>query len=467
MNLATTNALQLHRPAAPGALGRLWASLRSFFVEDAGRASLTRPLALPADAPFGQQARNSKRSAWQDHPGYGVNPQRVIALFREAEAGSPAAQCDLFDDVIERDSTLRSLLEQRELAVAGKPHMIQAGGPGDVEALAAAVLSEAHEDLDTITMLRHQLGAARYGWAATEVDWDLRVINGREWVVPVHLANVPARRFRVDVDTNELRLVTDAQPQGEALRTGKWLVSRRPGPLARAGLMRTAIWPSIWKSFSARDWLVYAEMFGVPLVQAIYDDTGAMGGEAADAEARLVAEEIVRRIGSSGGATTPKSVEVKVHETRGADNSGTHGSLIALANAEMAKLINGATLTSDNAGSGGASYALGAVHASTRYDLVVADAGLLEEAWRRHVARPFMVYNGLTGRAPRLGLQIAPEVAPKTFLECADLAANKLRLPLSASQIRRNTGLREPIDSADEVTGTPDPAPAPAAEAVP
>ena len=92
---------------------------------------------------------------------------------------------------------------------------------------------------------------------------------------------------------------------------------------------------------------------------------------------------------------------------------------------------------------------------------------LLEEAWRRHVARPFMVYNGLTGRAPRLGLQIAPEVAPKTFLECADLAANKLRLPLSASQIRRNTGLREPIDSADEVTGTPDPAPAPAAEAVP
>lgn len=449
MQIALTRDIAPRAAAGRGAWARLWSAVAAIFA----RASLTRPGDMPTTAPRGQQARNSKRD-WQGHPGYGVDPQRVIQLFREAEAGSPSQQCDLFDDIIERDSTLRSLLEQRELAVAGKPHMIQAGGPGDVEALAAAVLSEAHEDLDTIAMLRHQLGAGRYGWAATEVDWDFRVINGRQWAVPVHLANVPARRFRIDTGTNELRLITEAAPQGEALGAGKWLVSRRPGPLARAGLMRTAIWPSIWKSFSARDWLVYAEMFGIPLVQAIYDDTG-IGGEATDAEARAVAEEIVRRIGSSGGATTPKSVEVKVHETRGADNSGTHGSLIALANAEMAKLINGATLTSDNAGSGGASYALGAVHASTRYDLVVADAALLEEAWRRHVARPFMLYNGLTGRAPRLGLQIAPEVAPKTFLECADLAANKLRLPLSASQLRRNTGLREPIDAADTVTGTP------------
>ena len=228
---------------------------------------------------------------------------------------------------------VRNLLDQRELAVAGKPYTIQAGGPGNVEEMAARVLAAAHDDLETIATMQHQLGANRYGWAASEIDWDVRTIDGRDWVVPVWFANVPARRFRIDTRLNELRLTTEASPQGEPLRPGKWMVTTRPGSLARAALLRTAVWPALWKSFSARDWLVYAEMFGVPLVQAIYQDLDTGGDGATDDSARATAEEIVRRLGSSGGAVTPKSVEVKIHETRGADNCGTHGALIALAGA--------------------------------------------------------------------------------------------------------------------------------------
>lgn len=449
-----------------GAWARLWGAVRGFFFEGGGiarhgRASLARPRALPAAPPPGEQARDLKYSSYAGHPGYGVTPQRVVDIFRLAELGQLAMQCDLFDDLIERDGTLRNLFEQRELAVAGKPRTIQAGGPGDTEELAARILGAAHEDLPTIETLQHQLQANRHGFSATEVDWGVRRIDGRDWVVPIWLANVPHRRFAVDVRTDELLLTSEASPLGEPLRDARWWLTRRPGQIARAGLMRTAIWPALWKSFSVRDWIVYSEMFGVPLVHATYRDLDT-GDGATDDNARATAEEIVRRIGSSGGAVTPESIKVDIKETRGADNAGTHGALVALANAELSKLINGATLANDNAGSGGASYALGAVHASTRYDLVVADAARLAESWRRAIAVPFMRFNQLDGAAPRLGLQIVPELDPFKRLQCADIALNKLGIALSKSQFRNEIGLREPLGPDDEAAGAPK---APAASA--
>lgn len=417
--------------------------------------SVMRPAPLPEGAPTRQQTRDLKYGHYQDHPGYGCDPQRVVAIFRDAELGLPAAQCDLIDDVIERDCTLRNLFEQRDQSVAGKNSVVQAGGPTAEDELAARVLSAALEQLDFIDWQMHQLGANRYGWAASEIDWGTFAYEGRIWIVPVWLANVPARRFRIDPRTNQLLLVTEAQPQGEPLERGKWTVTKRPGPLARAGLMRSAIWPALWKGFSARDWVVYSEMFGIPLVQASYDDIGQPNGASADLTARDVAEEIVEKIGSSGGAATPRSVEVKIHQARDANSAGTHGALIAFANAEMSKLIAGATLTNDNAGSGGASYALGEVHASVRWDNVVFDAARLQQTFRTQVAAAFVRFNGLAAKPPVLRIQIVRDDTPKGRLECADIAKNKLGIELSMSQLRQETGFREPLNESDAAPGAP------------
>ena len=51
----------------------------------------------------------------QAHPGFGLTPERVLRIFRAAEAGYPAAQCDLFDDLIENDGHLRDLLRISKL----------------------------------------------------------------------------------------------------------------------------------------------------------------------------------------------------------------------------------------------------------------------------------------------------------------------------------------------------------------
>lgn len=431
----------------------------------AAKTSLARPRPLPSSAPFGQDARDIRwLDAFVTHPGYAVTPQGILAAFRQAEAGEPQTQCDLFDDLLENDGHLRNLFEQREQAVAGKPWVIQADGTdGDAE-LAAKVLGKALRRLPMLEVFQHLLTCNRYGYAAAEIDWGVVEVDGAPWVVPTWIAPVPARRFRISTMTflsgapggvDELRLYTDVtRPQGDPLRPGKWIVLRRPGAwVARAGLMRTAAWPAMAKRLGFRDWVVYSQRFGLPLPIVEYED------EADDDEIAL-AEMIVRKIGSDGGAVKPKKLSLDFHDaTRGNnENSKAHGGLIAHCNAEMSKLVNGSTLSNDSSGSGGASYALGEVHATVRWDNVIFDAERLQEAIRTQLAEPFMRFNNLRGPSPLLKVQVVRDLDPKTRAEIAVQLRNELGIEVSTAQLRQELGFREPAGEADAAPGAAAPA---------
>lgn len=408
--------------------------------------------------------------AWTDHPGYAVTPQGVLATFREAERGYPQRQCDLFDDLVENDGTLRNLFEAREQAVAGKPWVIQAAGTESDELAAAQVMSWALRKLPMVTLMKHLLTVNRYGWAAAEIDWGVEVIDGKRWVVPTWLTPVPARRFRINSSQttpgslDELRLYTDiARPEGDVLRSGKWIVVRRDDTrLARASLMRTAAWFAMAKRLGFRDWLVYSQRFGLPLPIISYKDD-----DEPDDDELATANEIIRRIGSDGGGVLSDKFKLDFYDaTRGnAENSKAHGGLIAHCNAEMSKLINGSTLSNDNAGSGGASYALGEVHANVRWDNILFDAELLQDAFRTQIAVPLMKFNNLTGAAPLLKVQVVRDLDPKQRAEIADILTNKLGIKISSGQMLQELGFREPAGDGDAAAGAPKAAPAPAKEA--
>jgi phage gp29-like protein len=408
------------------------------------------------EAPRGVAATPLATDAFPEHPEVALTPRRVLAIFRLAEDGYPRDQCNLLEGVIERNATARQLFEGRRAAVAGKDWSITPDGTeGDAE-LAARVLEEAHRNLAMGDAFDHQLTFNTYGYAPTELDWGVRVLDGRSWVVPTGFAHVPHRRFRIDPITDELRLLTEAEPvAGEALVPGKWWITDMPGSRrARAGLGRTAVWLTLWVSYALRDWLIKSERYGIPLPIAKYDRTSEDSGKA-------VAVEIVKRIGTDGGAAVPKEIEVQIVELKaGSDGAGMHGALIEYANRELAKLIVGGTLSNDNAQSGGASYALGEVHALGRYELVQGDATRLQRSWTQQVAVPFMRFNGLRGRPPLLKIQVAYDQTPEGQLKAADTLRNKLGVPVSMSQLRQITGLRAPL-------GTTDAAPGPAGAAPP
>lgn len=439
------------------ALGGGTALVRSrMAAAETGTAALTRPRMLPDRAPTGIDAREiSHYDGLVDHPGYAVTPAGIMSAFREAERGYPARQCDMIDDLVENDGHLRNLLEQREQAVAGKPWVVQAGGVDVDDELAARVLGEALRRLPMLQVFQHLLTVNRYGWAAVEIDWGVVMIDGRPWIVPTWLAPVPARRFRISMSpasggsVDELRLFADlSRPEGDPLRPGKWIVLRRAGTwIARAGLMRTAAWYAMAKRFGFRDWIIFSQRFGLPLVLSKYDAESDDG-------ARDTAEEIVRKIGSDGGAVIPKEIEVELVEAvKGGTNEKTHGGLIAHCNAEMSKLVNGSTLANDNAGSGGASYALGEVHAGTRWDSIVFDAELLQEAIRTQLAAPFVAFNALRASAPLTKIQVVRDLDPKVRAEIAVRLKNQLGIDVSISQMRQELGFREPQGDADAAPG--------------
>lgn len=415
------------------------------------KLTIVRSGPLPKKAPTGRHARELRMDQFPDHPEYGLTPQRMVQIYRQAEAGSIQQQCDLFDGTVELDAHLLNLFEQRNHAVSGKPWVILAQGPTEQDELAARILQTALRRLPMIELWEHQLSFNKYGFAASEIDWDVLEIDGRDWIVPVHFANVPHRRFTID-KSDQLRLITEENKlHGEPLAPGKWLVTRRSGSkLARTGLLRTAAWLSYFKRNASGDWFVYAQKYGLPLTIVKYLIEN-------DETSKDTAREILANLSEDGGAMIPKDFEVEIkNEGRNGDSSGTHGGLIAWCNAENSKLVNGSTLSNDNS-EGGSSYALGDVHDSVRFEAVMYDAEKLQESTRVQLTSLFVRFNGLAAVDPLLGFQVARDATPRQVVEVADYVVNKLRIPVSIAQIRHATSLREPLDAADTAAPAPEP----------
>ncbi len=409
-----------------------------------------RPPISPTRPALGSQVRQWKHlDAFSTHPGYGADPQVVNSIFRSAETGQLARQCDLFDDLIESDGHLRALIEARVAAVAGRDWVIQAGEQDDASIKAAKALERVLRDSMNFRPFReHQLSASYYGYACTEVLWEFR--DGMH--VPAWFLNVPHARFVFD-EWGELRLVQEHLHQGEALEPGRWVVNRMPHKnLARAGLMRTAAWWALFKRMSVRDWIIFVEKFGIPNVIGTYEAT-------ADQEAIDALHAAVEDIGEAGQAVMSEATKIHFQDVqRGGDASNLHPSLVSLCEEQISKLINGSTLTTQSGGPG--SYALGRVHESRQFSLEKSDADRLAHVFRHQIGMPFVRFNGFEGAsAPVLKIQLMQDMSPQERAKVA-LDAQELGCELDRSQLMDEFGFRSPAREEDALRGrSPDASP--------
>ncbi len=386
------------------------------------------------------------------HPGWGLTAQRIRNAFVLAEMGYPQEQCDVFADAIERDGKLRSLIRSRISAVGGKPWVLQAGGDDPADAAAAKSLEQALRRVkNTSRTWKHLLTSVFQGFAATEIDWDHR--DGL--TVPVHFANVKHRRFRFLPGTEEPRLRTaDNLIDGVALTPGKWIFAQQEDQdILRSGLMRTAIWWTWLKSLSVRDWQIFCSRFGLPFVIATYSDKG---------NEELIAQlkNAVLAFGQQGGAVFSEDGKIEVKEPASmssGNGGGVHPGLVALCNSELSILISGATLTSGEGTSAG-SYALGQVHQDQSFNLTMDDAEMLAGWFQAEVGEPFVRFNGLKARAPRLKMRVVREVNPLTRVQILSICANELGMKLDGEQVREENDIKVPTGG-ETLVGTKKPAP--------
>lgn len=413
------------------------------------RLSLQMP---PPPAPLIAPTRIATRplsflDRWYQHPGFGLEPARVVQIYRTAELGWPCEQCDLFDDILENDGHLRSLMTARTLAVAGKSWQVASSGDAAIDLLAAEELEKSLRAANFTDLITHILDARYRGYSASEIAWQ----DDGDFIRPTWFINVPCRRFRFDENDTPL-LINEDDLNGAPLEPGQWIFTRGgPGIAARAGLMRTAVWYALFKKWSWRDFVIYAEKFGIPLVMGTYL------AEASE-EDRSALETAVNDIGEAGQAVKSENTEIEIREAqRGGDSNGLHRAIIDEANKEMSKLITGSTLTTDSGPSG--SFALGRVHETRSFDLVVSDADLVQRQFDR-LARMFLQFNGLqAARVPHLNIHIAREVDPLTRAKIAQIM-QAMGVALDEEQLRQEFQFRAP--PSEERTLNQPTAPAPA-----
>lgn len=405
---------------------------------------------LPPDSgqgfAFGLQSKESRWDAFSSRPGYGITPERVYRIFRSAEMGYTRDQCELFEDLLENDGHAQGQYNSRIEGVSGKDLLIE---PGDqtqeIAKVAAARLQSAIEQTNILEFIEHQLTAFLYGYAGSEPRWEF--VDG--WWVPTWFVNMPHTRFVWD-EYNNPRLSTESNPWPGDPLSPVWCMNIARGRIAaRAGAGRCVAWWSTFKRMSVRDWIIFAEKFGIPIVLGIWKNN-------ASEETRKAVEQAVVDIGEAGQAVMNEaaSIQFSNQAMRSGDTSALHPSVVNLCNAEISKVITGATLAVETGGPG--SFALGKVHESRALALQVADARRVQSAFRRSIGYWFHRLNGLpTSIAPpRLRIQVLPELDPLTRAQVASILANELGMTLDGDQLHTEFGFRRPASDATAVKGT-------------
>lgn len=372
-------------------------------------------------------------------PGYHLTPARLFSAYRQAEMGAPLLQCDVFEDVLENDGHLRGQYESRLSAVAYRPWILQAGGK-DAQSIAAAnVLASALKRTNMLPLLWHLMEALGYGWSGVNTAW--KFDEDQMTVVPDRFLLAAHRRFLIsDAGMGDLTFRTEQnQWPGEPLDRGEWIIARRPHRLImRAGLFRTTSWWALFKRMSITDWIVFAEKFGIPIVLGTYS-------ERASPESRAALLQAITDIGSDGQAVLSELTKIVIEsaQTRSGDVSSLHPAVAARCDAEISKVITGATLNVESGGPG--SFALGKVHEGRANSLVFADAMWIQDVFQQHVIVPFVEYNPQFRNAelPRLVIRVRPEMTP----EIAVKVYGKLQamgLEIEDEQMMEEFGLRRP-----------------------
>jgi phage gp29-like protein len=403
-----------------------------------------REVSLPNDAPVKFQAEvipTSDRHV--SHPGKKLTASKISGAYSSAENGYPEVQCDIFDDRIEVDGHLRDALEGRVESVARKKWNIAPGGESLADEIAAQKLEEAIRKVSNWRLtLEHLLKANWYGYGYAEIDWQRR--NGL--TVPVYFENVHARRFNFDVATDLPLLRTEDNFSGVPLTPGKWWSIERSGrKKATAGLMRTAAWWSMFKVMSTRDWLVWANRYGLPYAYAQIDPH-------LRPEDRETVKQMMRTLGQDGWAVFQQGVEVTIKEaTKTGGSEEVHGALVRLCNSEMSKLIHGATLVSENQGPG--SFAATREHGTRAFQRIAGDAEMLGETFMNHVGLPFVHYNGIPAKPPVLMIHVVRDTDPINRAKLYSIAVNELGMKVKADQAYQEFQLKRAENDEDALPG--------------
>lgn len=378
-------------------------------------------------------------SRYIEHPASGITPNRAAQCLRGAERGDLIAQSDLAADIEEKDTHLFAELGKRRLAIQGVPWSIEPPPNASAnEKKDAEMLDEYLHSADWFdAMLFDATDAILKGYSCMEIEHGMlgkmHIIRAIRWRDSGHFCLNPD-------DLSELRL-RDGSHAGVAFQPFGWIVHQsrsRTGYGGATGLVRTLIWPFIFKNYSVRDLAEFLEVYGLPMKVGKYPS-------GATPEQKSALMRAVMDIGRRTGGIIPAgmSLEFQAAANGQADPFET---MISWGERSISKAILGGTLTTEAGDKGARS--LGEVHNEVRREIRDSDLRQLAATLNRDLVYPLYALN----TAHAIDIRRLPRICFQTK-EPGDITK------ITSAVMQLSTGMDIPDPWVREQTGIPQPAP--------
>ena len=236
----------------------------------------------------------------------------------------------------------------------------------------------------------------------------------------------------------------DGSYEGQELEPFNWIfhtAKSKSGYLSRIGLIRTLVWPFIFKNYSIRDLAEFIEIYGLPI------RVGKYPAGATDNEKNTLLQAVMQ-IGHNAGGIIPTGMEL---DFKNAAEGGAEPftAMVNWAELSMSKAILGGTLTSQ-AGSVG-SQALGNVHNEVRFEVRDSDAKQLAATLTRDLIMPLYMLNGKSfsdpNRHPRFKFDLSE---PEDLATYAGNLPTLVRMGMKISTAWVHDKLQIPVASEED-----------------
>lgn len=363
-----------------------------------------------------------------------LTPSRLVSLLQSAAQGDMHDYLVLAEEMEEKDAHYAAVLGTRKRAISGLPVVVEAASETADDVAMADEVRALTDTPDFAELVDDLLDALGKGFSAAEIRWKAKnrklIPGGYSWCDP--------RWFQFDQATGrELLLRTDAHPNGEPIPPGKLVIHKprlKSGVPIRGGIARLVAVSYLCKAYTLKDWMRYAEVFGMPLRIGRY-------GPGAKADDIAVLRRAVSQIASDAAAVLPDSMKIEFQEiANAAGGAELFARLAEWLDEQISKAVIGQTMTADS----GASLAQAKIHNEVRLDIVRADAHQLAVTLNRDLIRPYIDLNyGPQKRYPKIRFGISePE-----DLQALVTALEKLvpmGLKVEASAISDRLGLPDP-----------------------
>jgi len=393
------------------------------------------------------------QDALRDYPAANLTPSRLIAILREADSGSLSAAMQLFEEMEEKDAHLFSVANTRRLALTGLEWQIVSAA--DVhEGLDAAAAADAAawcrqvlvslEEFDEV--LQHLSLAVGRNIALAEIVWDVSQGHHR----PVSIVPIDFTRILFD-ELDRIRILTQDEPRdGIAPVPFKFIVHTPhsvSGHPQRGGLLRVSAMVYLAKNLALKDWMIFSELFGMPVRVARYDASATP-----DEKRELL--RMLETLGTHATAIFSRGVELQLLEANRGTSGPPYERFIEFLNREMSKAWLGQTLTTDTAGQR-AALATSQVHELVRQDILTDDVRREGRTIRRDLLTPLTRLRfGPDAPVPYFRRKTAKPRDPNRLAEMLSVAVNELGLSVPAGWAHDSMGIPRSPDRVDVVPGT-------------